>query len=265
MRSICDDLLTEYAALAVVVRLFTEDRWRQSTQFYGWTCWDQIAHLCFFDEQALLSVTDARQFRENAVLLGKQLAGGFEVSEITRQRFGHLCGAELLDHWRDRYAKLIRALSELNEKDRLPWYGPPMSGRSFAAARLMETWAHGQDIYDSLQMKRLPSDRIRHVAHLGVCTFGWSFANRGLPVPKRPPFVELRAASGQIWHWNEPSSTDYVLGSAEEFCLVVTQRRNVADTGLESRGANARMWLAIAQCFAGPPAEPPPPGGRVRR
>lgn len=263
MRSICDDLLTEYSALAAVVERFTEDRWRRSTQFHGWTSWDQIAHLCFFDEQALLSVTDARQFKEDAVSLEKQMAGGLEVSEITRRRFGHMSGAELLDHWRDWYTKLVRALSGLSEKERLPWYGPSMSARSFAAARLMETWAHGQDIYDSLQRERPSSDRIRHIAHLGVGTFGWSFINRGLPVPKRPPFVELYAASGQVWRWNEPSNTDYVLGSAEEFCLVVTQRRNVMDTCLKSRGENARRWLAIAQCFAGPAAEPPAPGARV--
>ena len=44
----------------------------------------------------------------------------------------------------------------------------PMSLMSFGTARLMETWAHGQDIADALGVRRTPTDRLRHIAYIGV-------------------------------------------------------------------------------------------------
>jgi hypothetical protein len=43
---------------------------------------------------------------------------------------------------------------------------------------------------------------------------------------------------------------------------VVTQTRNIADTGLKVTGPNATAWMEIAQCFAGRPEMPPAPGTR---
>nr|MDJ0867277.1 TIGR03084 family protein [Myxococcota bacterium] len=57
--------------------------------------------------------------------------------------------------------------------------------------------------------------------------------------------------------------TECVRGDALDFCHVVTQGRNVADTALEVRGEVATRWMSIAQCFAGGPVDPPKPGTRV--
>ena len=132
----------------------------------------------------------------------------------------------------------------------------------FTTARLMETWAHGQEIYDLMRAQRTASDRIRNIAVLGVKTFGWTFVNRRVEVPSPPPYVRLVAPSGAIWEWNEPSGEEFVRGDAIDFCHVVTQGRNVADTQLKVGGDVARRWMSIAQCFAGGPAEPPKPGER---
>lgn len=263
MHDLCADLRAEYDALAALCETLTPGQWQHPSRFYGWTPWDEIAHLCFFDETGLLAATDADAFAANTRELMAQMAAGREASQIARERFGHLDGAGLLALWRARYAKLVHVLAARDPKDRLPWYGPTMSARSFATARLMETWAHGQDVYDVVAVRRTNSARLRHIAHLGVTTFGWTFVNRKLPVPEVAPCVELRAPDGSLWTWGEPSATDYVRGSAEDFCLVVTQRRNVRDTALEYAGAGATAWLPIAQCFAGPPADPPAPGVRV--
>jgi uncharacterized protein (TIGR03084 family) len=135
-----------------------------------------------------------------------------------------------------------------------------MSARSFATARIMETWAHGQDVLDALGRTRRPTDRLRHVAHLGVSTRGWSYAIRGRPIPEVDVRVELAAPSGGTWSWGEPDSVDRVSGPAEDFCLVVTQRRHVDDTTLQVEGATATEWMAIAQAFAGPPMDGRRPG-----
>ncbi len=53
-----------------------------------------------------------------------------------------------------------------------------------------------------------------------------------------------------------------VRGPLVDFCLVVTQRRRVADTDLVVTGDAATGWMARAQAFAGPPTDgPAPPNG----
>jgi len=129
----------------------------------------------------------------------------------------------------------------------------------------METWAHGQAIYDAMGATREPTDRLRNIAEIGVRTYGWTFANRGEPAPGPAPHVRLTAPSGAIWTWNDPAADNLVEGPALDFCQVATQTRNVADTALRTTGEPARRWMAIAQCFAGPPEDPPPPGARAGR
>jgi len=126
----------------------------------------------------------------------------------------------------------------------------------------METWAHGQEVYDLMKVPRVPTDRIKSIAVIGVKTFGWTFMNRGLDVPGPAPHVRLVAPSGELWEWNEANGNDAVRGSAVDFCHVVTQGRNIEDTELEVVGDVATRWMAIAQCFAGGPADPPKPGTR---
>jgi uncharacterized protein (TIGR03084 family) len=138
-----------------------------------------------------------------------------------------------------------------------------MGVRMFTTARLMETWAHGQEVYDLMGVGREPTDRLKGIATIGVKTFGWTFVNRGLEIPGPPPYVRLVAPSGEIWEWNEPSDDECVRGDALDFCLAVTQGRNVADTRLEVVGEVASQWMAIAQCFAGGPVDPPKPGQRT--
>jgi uncharacterized protein (TIGR03084 family) len=137
-----------------------------------------------------------------------------------------------------------------------------MGVRMFTTARQMETWAHGQAIYDLMGVTRAPADRLRNIAEIGVRTYGWTFANRGRSIPGPAPYVRLTAPSGAIWEWNERAPDNTVEGDALPFCQVATQTRNIADTDLRVTGDGARLWMSLAQCFAGPPEDPPPPGTR---
>jgi uncharacterized protein (TIGR03084 family) len=260
--SITTDLLAECDELATLCESLTAHDWQRPTDFYGWSPWDEIAHLCFFDQAALVSVHDRSRFEREAAGLAARLARGDEFSAIARATYGHLDGPSLLAEWRVSYPALAAALAALDPKARLAWYGPSMSARSFATARLMETWAHGQDIWDALGRPRPGSARLKHIAHLGVTTFGWTFVNRGLAAPSTAPFVALQAPDGSTWHWGDPASADRVEGSAQDFCLLVTQRRHVDDTALRYSAGAVASWLRIAQCFAGPPADGPAPGVR---
>jgi uncharacterized protein (TIGR03084 family) len=261
-QAITDDLLAEYRRLAELCTTLSPQDWQRRSAFYGWTPWDEIAHLCYFDETALSSAQDPERFAREAAALGKRVAQGEEISAIARQSYGRLDGAALLERWRECHETLAKALAPLDAKARLAWYGPPMSARSFATARLMETWAHGQDVWDVMRRRRPGSARLKHIAHLGVTTFGWTFVNRGMPVPEVAPYLALAAPDGSTWIWGDALSEHRVSGTAEDFCLLVTQRRHVQDTGLQYTPGPVATWLGIAQCFAGPPADGPAPGVR---
>lgn len=263
MKDLTADMMTEYRHLVDLCATLSPEQWRQHTDFYGWTPWDEVAHLLFFDEAALQAVGDPARFEADTAALARDFATGEEISAIARRRYGHLEAADLLALWQQRNQALVAALAGLDAKARLPWYGPPMSARSFATARIMETWAHGQDIWDMLGREREPRAKLKHIAHLGVTTYDWTFINRKLEVPQPRPYVELQAPGGELWSWGEPSEQNSVRGPALDFALLVTQRRNRADTRLKWVGEPADQWTRFAQCFAGEPADGPQPGART--
>lgn len=257
------DLRAEARELHGFLQTLTAGDWERPTAFMQWTPWDVVAHLHYFDRCSLLALEGREAFNAKRDELIRSVREGRTNAEIARDEFGDLSPAKLLSRWIETCDDMAMRLGESDPKRRLPWFGPDMGVRMFTTARLMEVWAHGQEIYDLMKTRRAPTDRIKNVAVIGVKTFGWTFVNRGLEVPGPPPWVRLVAPSGAIWEWNEPSETERITGDALDFCHVVTQGRNVADTSLEVVGAIANRWMSIAQCFAGGPVDPPSPGTRV--
>jgi uncharacterized protein (TIGR03084 family) len=255
MKELLQDLKNEQEALDTIVAGLDNDGWNTMTPAQ-WTVKQQIEHLAFFDKTAKLSVTEPEVFKEHA----KALFGGQPEAMAQLDILIKMSPSELLKWWRDEKSALLEALSHKGPKDRLPWYGPSMSALSFATARLMETWAHGQDVVDVVDASRPATDRLRHIAHLGYVTFGWSFMNRQMEVPEDRVRLELNSPSGALWTWGPEEATNIIKGSAEGFCLVVVQRRHYQDTDLVITGPVAEKWMSLAQCFAGPPTQGPPPG-----
>lgn len=263
MENICIDLKAQYLELDSLVSGLSKKRWFVATPFYGWTIFDQVAHVAFFDRQALLAIENPKVFADDAKSILELLASEGEWPPKTNPLLGPQDPDELMVLWRKVRTALLSRLERMAPNDRIVWYGPDMSARSFATARLMETWAHSQDVFDTLRIKRNNTVRLRHVAHIGVTTFAWSFVIHKQSPPKRRPRVELIGPSGEFWVWGEPDAEETVTGSAEAFCLVVTQRRNIADTSLQVQGDYAKQWLTFAQAFAGIVQNPPAPGERV--
>jgi uncharacterized protein (TIGR03084 family) len=246
--TLLDDLAAEHDALDGV--LAKVDDWEQATPAAGWTIVDCLAHLWHFDWRASVAATEPDRFTAELASEGQLVAES--------HRRAHELGSALRGEWRTRAAEMIHALASGDPKARVPWYGPPMSLNSFVTARLMETWAHGQDIVDALGLEPIASERLQHVAFIGVRARPFCYVNRGRDVPDGDVRVELVAPGGETWAWGE-SSTDTVRGSALGFCLAVTQRRHRDDTDLVIEGPLAEDWMAIAQSFAGPPTD-----GRAR-
>lgn len=259
LKEICRDLHDEQETLDAIVSKLSDEQWDLITPFIGWSIKYEIAHVAYWDMAARLAASDETAFRKliESVFVSKEayIESQRELRESTP--------AYVMEYWRRERKALVDALAAKGPKDRIPWVGPTMSARSKATARIMETWAHAQDVVDTLGVERVPTDRLRHVAHIGVTTFGWSHVSRGLEMPDVAVRLELIGPSGDLWTWGSEDVSDSIKGQAEDFCLVVIQRRHVDDTRLEVKGDVARNWMLIAQAFAGPPVKGPKPGERI--
>jgi uncharacterized protein (TIGR03084 family) len=262
---ISQDFKAEVDDLHGFLQTLKPEQWDLETGFMAWTPWDVVAHLHYFDLVSMASLQGEAVFAKERSALMQAIGAGRTNKQLARERFSGLDATGLLADWQATAHSLAQALGESAPKRRLPWFGPDMGVPMFTTARYMETWAHGQEIYDLVGATRVYTDRIKHIATIGVKTFGWTFVNRKQEPPGPPPYVRLEAPSGAIWEWQEPSEEECVRGSAVDFCHVVTQGRNVADTALEVHGPVATQWMAIAQCFAGGPVDPPAPGTRGPR
>jgi len=251
----CDELRTLLEGL-------NEQDWERATPFKCWTINDVLAHLHLFNYAADLALQDSDAFTSLMRDLSAAAKQGTTHLAFTHMRLGGAKNRELMNQWRDFYQAMAGRFMVADPKKRVSWAGPPMSVRSSITARLMETWAHSQAIYDLVGETRHDTDRIKNIVVLGINTFAWTFTNRRMAAPERLPYVRLNAPSAEVWEWGEPDQANAVEGSAVEFCQVVTQVRNIADTKLQVVGPAAKAWMSIAQCFAGPPEDPPPPGTR---
>lgn len=251
--AVAADLAAEHEALDAVLGELTDEQWAQPTPSAGWTVADQVGHLTYFDGAAVLALTDEAAF---AASIGPMLE---DMDGVTLHR--SLAPRELLRAWRENRFRLVEVAQQADPEGRVPWYGPSMSVRSFLTARLMETWAHGQDVVDAVGTTREPTDRLRHICQIGFITRKWTYANRREELPAGDVRLELLAPSGQVWRWGPDDAPEAVRGPALDFCLVVTQRRHVDDTALETDGPAARDWMEKAQAFAGPATTGPAPRG----
>jgi uncharacterized protein (TIGR03084 family) len=263
MAQLAADLRDEGDELHALLSTLSDADWQRPTPFKDWTPDYVMQHLFMGDWMNTLSLTDPARFDAVMAIRQADRAKGLKTMGLEHFDDGEAGqGTVLLAHWHQRLHALCDIFAAADPKARMKWVGPDMSVRSAATARLMETWAHGQDIYDLLHRARVPTDRIRNIATLGVNTYGWTFQVHGQKPPGPAPHVRLSAPSGAVWTWNEPDEANMIEGPAVDFCHVVTQGRNINEVNLMVTGATAQQWMAIAQCFAGAPETPPEVGRR---
>jgi uncharacterized protein (TIGR03084 family) len=245
------DLNDESDSLDDIVAGLSDADWRRATPAAGWTIAHQIAHLAWTDRVTLMAITDP-----DAFALHLNDAAAAPDTYVDRGAEEMLAEPPaLLATWRDGRHALAQALLTVPAGQKVPWYGVAMSATSMATARIMETWAHGLDIADTLGLTREPTARLRHIAFLGHRTLGYSFLARGRPMPTEPVRLELTGpgSDAPLWTFGPEDAQNRVTGAALDFCFLVTQRRNRADLDLWADGPVANEWLDIAQAFAGPP------------
>lgn len=254
------DFRAECASLHALLGTLGEARLGIETRFKGWTFSDIIRHLAVWDMAARLALADGAAFQRFFVPVAGHMKN--DTLRLFERNFVPQQGLELVDHWYGNALATADLYEAADPRQRLKWGGPDLSARTCITSRQMETWSHSQAIYDELGLVRVDGDRIRNIVQMGVQTFGWTFQNRGMVPPGPMPRLELTAPSGMLWRWDAPESDELITGCATEFCQVVAQTRNIADTQLQCSGPVGAAWMAMAQCFAGPPTDPPLPGER---
>ena len=250
LHALLDDLAAESADLDARVADLDDAAWRTPTPAAGWDVHDTISHLAATDADALLAVQGPEAFAP--VLERVAHVGPAHVDQVVAQGRG-VAPAELLARWRSGREALQEAVRGLDPTTRITWFGPAMGPASFVTARIMETWAHGQDVVDALGQERAPTARLRSVAEIGVRARPFAYAAHGLEPPDAPVRVELTGPDGERWQWGPDDAADRICGPALDFCLLVTQRRAREELALEVTGPVAVQWAGIAQAFAGPP------------
>jgi uncharacterized protein (TIGR03084 family) len=239
----------ETAVLVDLLGGLDDAGWNRPTPSPGWTVADQVSHLAYFDGAATAAVSDPVQFaryRDEAVTLGASLP------DDVAARLRAMPPREVFDWWIEARASMVGALRAAPVSLRAPWYGPDLSVPSMLSGRIMETWAHGQDVFDALGRAHPVTEALYDVARLCARTRSNSYASRGRTTPDGDVLVELAAPDGSTWRFGE-STSDRITGDAVEFCLVATQRRHVDDTSVMASSELGHEWLSIAQAFAGPP------------
>lgn len=252
---LCHDLEAETGVLVSVLAPLDEAGWSMPTPADGWSIRDQINHLAYFDGAVSTAVTDPQRFRADLAAAMKRQGDAIDavVDAVASAGRGR-SGAQVLDRFRAARAMMIETFEHADLSVRVPWYGPEMSVASALTARIMETWAHGQDVFDALGVAHPATAALRQVAHIGVRALPNSFISRGRPVPTTEVRLELTGPEGDTWVWGPEADRvdDVITGPALDFCLIVTQRRHPDDTDIVASGAVASEWMSIAQAFAGP-------------
>ena len=259
------DFKNESSLLYDLLKSKNDDIFNSKTQFKSWTINDVLYHLHVWNNAAFLSLTNEKKFSKFMKDFFTAIKSGHSARSHEKELSNNISGQNLLMEWKKDYEKISEEFLNADPKKRVKWAGPDMSVRSSITARHMETWSHGQEIYDQLGVIRNDADHIKNIVIIGINTFGWTFMNRSLEVPNEQPKLILESPSNKTWEWNSNNKKDSIIGKASEFCQVVTQVRNIKDTNLIVNGDIAKKWMSIAQCFAGPPEDPPKKGSRFTK
>jgi len=231
------DLADEEASLDRLLASLPAAEWLRPTPAPGWTIADQVEHLAVSERAAALALAG----RSNEVF-------GVGAREPT-VRVGE--PAALLDAWRTARAATLAAFAPLVDRDRVIWGAGPMSARSFAEARLMETWAHGLDCHAALDIAPVDTDRLRRIAGLGLraLPYAFSLAKDQPPGDIRNIALDLSGPDGTSWRYGPSGTVDVISGAAGEWCRVVTRRRRAEDTSLRAGTPLAALALKVARAY----------------
>src|SRR4029453_13921853 len=227
MDAITADLVAEHASLDALVAALPPEAWEMPTPAEGWAVRDQISHLWFFDDRAVLAATAPDAFVTDA----KELLASTGDPSVAHGR--SVAPAELLEDWRAGRARVVAGLKGPAPHPPIGWARPPRGG-----------WRHGP------LARTWPMPWVCTACPPpGFGTWPTSACGPGRSPPRcgTHPYPAggcswRSAGAGGGWRGGDAARPDRVTGPALDFCLVVTQRRHVDDTAVVTDGPLAEDW-----------------------
>lgn len=242
MREILSDLVAEQQFLDQFLQRITLKDWDRMTPARGWTIRDTISHLAESEELSaaaiqgtadldrLRAAPDLDAIRQEAVRKGRKMRP-----------------QDVIEWWRGGRAKVVEPLSHMRASDRIDWIEGTMSARTLATVRLMETWAHGLDIYATMKADIEDTARIRHVCWLGWKTLPYAFKQAGLDYT--PVRVEVIGPGYAKWVYGPQDTDQLIKGSASDWARVSVRRKKADDTRLKVTGEVAQQALEVVRAY----------------
>lgn len=242
MREILSDLVAEQQFLDQFLQRITLRDWDRPTPADGWTIRDTISHLAdseMFTAEVIAgtadltpyrSATDLDDLRQEAVLKGRQMRP-----------------QDVIEWWRGGRAKVVEPLSHMKAGDRVEMIAGSMSAKTLATTRLMETWAHGLDIYAAMDAEIEDTQRIRHVCWLGWRTLPYAFKLAGEDYT--PVRVEVIGPGYAKWIYGPEDAANLIKGSASDFARLVVRRTTPDKTRLKVTGEGAQRAMELARAY----------------
>jgi uncharacterized protein (TIGR03084 family) len=249
LEKVISDLTAEGEEIDRIVAGLSDAQWTLPTHAPGWTIADQIAHLAFIFRLAGTAAADADAFQVMTARAKDDFNGAVNAA-LAEYQDG--TPAMLLSRWQAERTAGVKALAAVPPDQTVPWLVNPLPPVILACAGIMEMFAHGQDIADTLGVRLERTDRIRHLVGFAVLTRDFAYQARDLTPPSAEFRFELIAPSGQLWAYGPPDSSQRVTGPAVDFCLLATRRRHRDDLAVTASGDDADQWLDIAQAYRGP-------------
>jgi uncharacterized protein (TIGR03084 family) len=242
VRDILSDLVAEQQFLDQFLQRISLKDWDRPTPAKGWTIRDQISHLADSEEFTAKviagtadlsrweSATNLDELRQEAVLKGRKMRP-----------------QDVIEWWRAGRAKVIEPLSHMDQGERVEWIGGSISAKTLATSRLMETWAHGLDIYAAMEAEVEDTPRIRHVCWLGWKTLPYAFKAAGEDYT--PVRVEVIGPGYAKWVYGPEDAENLIKGSAGDWARLVVRRRTFEQTRLKVTGEAAQVAVKVAKAY----------------
>lgn len=242
MREILSDLVAEQQFLDQFLQRITLKDWDRATPAKGWTIRDTISHLADSEELAAAAISgtaDLAPYRSNENL--------DELNQVAVAKGRKMRPQDVIEWWRGGRAKVVEPLSHMKASQRIEWFSGSISARTLATTRLMETWAHGLDIYSAMKAEIEDTQRIRHICWLGWKTLPYAFklADEDY-VPIR---VEVIGPGYAKWVYGPEDATDVIKGSASDFARLVVRRITPNQTRLRVTGDGAEKAMKLARAY----------------
>jgi uncharacterized protein (TIGR03084 family) len=251
MQAILTALEEQHAELEGQLGPLDDVGWQRPTRCEGWNVADVVLHLAQTDELALSSVHGV--YADGLDVLAGGLAPQGNVDDgaaaIVESERG-MPHSALLERWRMGASALRDAFRVSDPHRRVRWVTGQVSTQTLATTRLAECWIHTGDVAEALDAVQEPTDRLKHVARLAWRTLPYAFARDGRDLAG-PVAFDLRAPSGERWHFvpdTEPATV--IEGAGADLCLVAARRVAAEDTTLRGAGPDARAVLELVRTYA---------------